>query len=204
MFGLVYSLFVSIGAAIHKTNQRKENEENKIKFRNPDGLTYVDIKGQSRLIHNDELVFYVHENGDYVLKNIHGYIYKNFSQEIREKELRERILLAKKNNETTYAIDSNNHDREWICKGRRFKDFKTGEIYIIRYINYKYYYMRISDAMLIRKTDWQIAYEEKNKGKIFMFDDVNIEEFNKTQKTITDKYMLYREHEYNSSCNTYK
>lgn len=204
MFGFIYSLFMTVGIVMNKNSKHKENEENKIKYRNPDGLTYVDINGQSRLIVNDELVFYVWQNGDYVLKNIHGHIYKNFSQEKRIKQIKENEQIALRNNESTYCIDENIHDKNWTKKGKRFKDFKTGDVYIIRYINYKYYYMRLSDAMLIRKTDWQIAYDEKRKDDKFWFKDIDIEAFNKKQKTITDEYALYREWEYNSSCNVYK
>lgn len=205
MFGLIYSLVVSAGCVLHKINENRENEENKIKFRHPNGLTYVDTKGRSRLISNNEVVFYTHDrNGDYVLENMSGHVYKNFSKEKRDKELSERIIVASQNNETTYAIDENKHEHDWFCKARRFKDFKTGDVYIIRRINYKYYYMNIANGMVVRKTDWQIKYDEANKNNRFAFKDINIEEFNEKQKTISDKYMLYREFEYNDCCNIYK
>lgn len=206
MFGLIYSLFVSVGCVIHKANQCKENEENKIKYRHPDGLTYVDIKGQSRLLTNNELVFYMTEpNGDYVLKNMSGHIYKNFSAEKRSKELQERFNQALKNNESTYCIDKNKHEKDWTRKGRRFKDFETGDIYIIRWINYKYYYMKLDNGMLVRKTDYQIAYDEKCETKgLWNFKDLDIVAFNEKQKTVTDQYSLYREWEYNYYCNIYK
>ena len=65
--------------------------------------------------------------------------------------------------------------------------------------------MRLDNGMLVRKTDYQIAYDEKCKTKgLWNFKDVDIESFNEKQKTVTDQYSLYREWEYNYSCNIYK
>lgn len=205
MFGLIYSLFVSIGLIGHTAKEIQENEENKVKYRHPDGLTYVDTKGRSRLVSNNEIVVYGMKNGDYVLEKINGTVIKNYSKEQRESQIESNRQKAIINNETTYCIDENTHEKEWIKKGKRFKDLKTGDIYIIRCINYKYYYMRLNDGMLVRKTDYQIAYDERYEQKGYWnFKDVDIVSFNQKQKNVTDQYALYREWEYNSSCNVYK
>lgn len=204
IFGLIYTLIVSIGALFHQINETNKNKENKTKYIHPNGLTYIDHKGYSRLVSNDELVFYNNKNGDYVLENANGYVYKNFSEEKRIKKLEENTRTARENNETTYCIDDNEHKHDWFCKGKRFKDFETGKIYIIRCINYKYYYMDIDTGMVIRKTDWQIKEDERKKGDKFHFKDIDIEEFNKKQETIENKRMLYREFDYNCNCNLYK
>lgn len=142
MFGFIYTLITSIGAVLHVSNEYKENEENKKKYEHPDGLTYVDIKGRSRLLSNDELVFYIHDkNGDYVLENVSGHVYKNFSKEKKEKEKTKRYIDAAEKHETTYCIDDDKHEKDFYCKGKRFKDFKTGDIYVIRYINYTYWFL---------------------------------------------------------------
>ena len=192
MFGVLYTIFVSIGLFFHKLKESAENTENKTKFKNPDGLTYIDTRGSSRLLSNDEMVFYMHDkNGDYVLKNASGHVYKNFSEEKRNKFVEESLQRAKINNETTYCIDDDDHDSTREIKGRRFKDFKTGAIYVIRRINYKYYYMDISTGMIVRKTDYQIREDEKEK-KLGFEDDPSksieytrggsIDAFNEKQK----------------------
>ena len=62
-----------------------------------------------------------------------------------------------------------------------------------------------NDGMLVRKTDYQIAYDERYEQKGYWnFKDVDIVSFNQKQKNVTDQYALYREWEYNSSCNVYK
>lgn len=206
IFGLIYTLFVSVGVFFHKLNEKNENKKNKINFRSADGLTYIDSKCRSRLLSNDKQVLYTYDkNGDYILKDMSGHVYKNFSQEKRERELNERIYEAKNKNETTYCIDDNDHRNDWECKGKRFKDFKTGDIYIIRYINYKYYYMNISNGLLVRETDWQIKQNRLNKDRVkYLNDNLDIIIFNEKQKTITNKCLLYRNYDYNYWCDRYK
>ena len=207
MFGLIYTIIASIGIYFNSIKNNIENEKNKIKYRHKDGLTYTDIKGHSRLLSNNKLVFYTYDkNGDYILKDIDGHIYRNFSKEQREKEFNERKEEAIKNGATTYCIDDDPHRNDWTCKGKRFRDFKTGDIYIIRSLNCKYYYMDISTGLIVRKTDWQRKRDEEYLRKnIKTFNkEIDINEFNKKQMTIQDKGMLYRNFDYNSSCDYYK
>lgn len=203
---MIYTIFVSIGAFFHSIKENKENEKGKSLYRHPDGLTYTDTKGRSRLLTNNEIVFYTHnKNGDYILVDVSGHVYKKFSEDERVQKINERKEIAIKNNETTYCIDDNNHRNDWICQGKRFKDFTTGDIYIIRYINYKYYYMNASNGMLVRKTDWQIKHDDLNKDKnTYLNNDLNIEEFNEKQKNIQEKRMLFRNFDYNYFCDIYK
>lgn len=73
MFGLIYTMVMSVGSLFHTMRNNMENEENKTRFRQPDGLTYLDIKGQTRFLSNNALAFYTYAtNGDYILKDIHG------------------------------------------------------------------------------------------------------------------------------------
>lgn len=207
IFGLIYTVVASIGVFFHSINENKENEKNKIRYKHPNKLTYIDTKGRSRLLSNDELVFYVYDkNGDYILENAAGYVYRNFSKEERIRKLNELKDSALKNKESTYCIDDNNHKKDWICKGKRFKDFKTGDVYVVRWINYKYYYMNISNGLLVRKTDWQIKQDKLkiNDETYGLNKDVDIREFNKKQINIQNKSLLYRNFEYNSSCDRYK
>lgn len=207
IFGLIYTIIVSIGALFHIINENLENEENKEIYKHKDGMTYIDTRGRSRLLSNNELVFYTYDkNGDYVLEDISGNIYKNFSKEERENELNKRIKKALDNSETTYCVDDDNHRKDWVCKGKRFKDFQSGDVYVIRYIKHKYYYMDISNGMIVRKTDWQIRKDEDTDKNIktYLDDYLDIELFNQKQKEIQNQQMLFRDFEYNISCDYYK
>ncbi len=207
IFGLIYTIIVSIGALFHIINENLENEENKEIYKHKDGMTYIDTRGRSRLLSNNELVFYTYDkNGDYVLEDISGNIYKNFSKEERENELNKRIKKALDNSETTYCVDDDHHRKDWVCKGKRFKDFQSGDVYVIRYIKHKYYYMDISNGMIVRKTDWQIRKDEDTDKNIktYLDDYLDIELFNQKQKEIQNQQMLFRDFEYNISCDYYK
>lgn len=201
MLGITYAIIVSIGSFFYTVKNNNENEKNKEKYRHPNGMTYIDIKGRSKLISNNELVFYTHDkNGDYILEDASGNVYRNFSKEERKQRLNERKKNSQNNNETTYCIDDDKHQNDWICKGKRFKDFQTGDIYVVRCINYKYYYMNISNGMVVRKTDWQIKQEDK---KTYL-KDLDIDSFNRNQGRITNKQLLYRNFDYNYFCDRYK
>ena len=213
MLGLLYTAIVSIGALAYKANRSKENKENKIKFRHPDGLTYVDITGRSRLLSTDEIVFYTYDNnGDYVLKNISGHVYRNFSEEKRIDKQKQKKEEALERCDTTYCIDDNDHRKDWNCKGKRFKDFKTGDVYVIRCINYTYWYLNIETGMIVRKTDWQLKHdEEMKKSPVYKDSDlyekiyhVDVDALNEKRKGTQDKWEFYLDYKYNLNCNMYK
>lgn len=206
MVGFIYFAVIGVGLFIHFMNENKENEENKKHYRHPDGLTYIDNKGRSRLLSNDKLVFYTHDkNGDYILEDVSGHVYRNFSEEKREKWMNDEKKRAIEGKESTYCLDDNNHRKDWTCRGKRFVDFKTGNIYVIRYIKYKYYYMDISTGLLVRKTDWQIKQDELQQGRrLYLDNNLDVEAFNARQRLVQDRHMLFRDFEYNSSCDYYK
>ena len=78
--------------------ETKENKECKNIYKHKDGLTYTDSKGSTRLISNDELVFYTHDkNGDYILENMSGYVYRNFSEEKRNMKIMNEKCLKNQN-----------------------------------------------------------------------------------------------------------
>lgn len=207
IFGLIYTLVVSVGAFIHTINRNRENEENKTLYKRPDGLTYLDVKGQTRFLSNDEPAFYFYRNGDYILEDMSGRIHRNFSEEQRIEKRNKRKQEALSKNESTYCVDDNDHRHDWYCRGKRFKDFETGDVYVIRLIKFKYYYMNVANGMVVRETDYQKQLDErkrKNNIKPYLFEGIDIEEFNENQKTVQDKNMLYRDFEYSIDCDMWK
>lgn len=203
MFGF---LFLLICIVMYFLKESIENAECKKKYANSDGLTYIDSKGRSRLVSNNKLVFYTHDkNGDYILEDIGGYVYKNFSEEERQEQKNINVDTAIKNGKSTYCEDENEHKKDWYCKGRRFIDLKTGERYVIRCIQGKYYYMDISTGLLVRKTDKQLE-EERDRSEEWAYNckEIDMDKFNEKQKEINDKTMLYRDYDYNFRCDSYQ
>lgn len=206
MFGIIYSLLLSAGVVKNKIEEKIENDKCKVMYENSDGLTYTDSKGHSRLMSNNEMVFYgLDKNGDYVLENLSGNIIKNYSLEKRNNKLNKEKQLAIETTASTYCIDNDNHKNDWICQGKRFKDIKTGDIYVIRCIKHKYYYMDIKNGFLVRKTDWQIQKDKTEITHRLLNYDVDINEFNKNQKAISNKpHLLFRNFDYNTTYDYYK
>ena len=203
MWGLFYSTFISIGVIINKFKKEKENKDCKILYRNIDNLTYTDREGKTRLLSDDSLVFYVlKKKGEYILEDATGKTIYNFSNSKREKKIKKNKEEAVLNKKSTYCIDDNSHKYDWIKKGKRFKDLETGNIYIIRYINHKFYFMDINTGFLIRETDWQKQSDYKKKNNQNNY-GVNIKQFNNKQKEIKNLTLLFREFDYNSSCDYY-
>lgn len=205
MFGLLYTLFVTLGYVKKEFTESIENSKYKKIYKNTDGLTYTDTKGRSRLLSTNEIVFYTHSpNGEYILENISGEIIKNFTLEERQQKQKNSKEAAIYNQSSTYCIDENDHHNDWVCKGKRFKDFKTGNIYVIRNIQGKYYYMDINNGFLVRKTDWQLQKEQEGMIHINTR-DIDIESFNNKQKTIKkNSGFLYRNFDYCTSFDYYK
>lgn len=122
-------------------------------------------------------------NGDRVLYDIDSkVVVRNYSAEQRAEN--SYINEAKKKEaenegKTVYLVDRDGHEnfyiydpqsRRSVCDvyGMRYKDFKTGQIYVIRCVNdkksygpYVYYYMNVSTGMFVRKTDGQIEIDKK-------------------------------------------
>lgn len=197
MLGLIYTIFASFGIILNNIKENNINNECKSKYKNKNNLTYIDSKGKTRLLSNDELVFYTKDNnGNFILENEKGDVYHNFSQEDQIDILNKNIYVSKKCHFTTYPTNENCYYIEILCKGQRYIDFNTGEVYVIRYLQGKYYYMNVANGFLVRETDWQLANDislEKEKN-------INIEEFNNQQKNRTNKRLLYRNSCYNTLC----
>lgn len=66
--------------------------------------------------------------------------------------------------------------------------------------------MNVSNGMIVRKTDYQIKQDrdEELRNERIRLEDINIEEFNEKQKLVQEKNMLYRDLEYNYSCDMSK
>jgi len=201
MFGLIYTALTTLGIITNEIKESLDNKECKEKYKNIDGLTYTDSKGHSRMLSNNKMVFYTHNsNGDYILEDLSGNVIKNFSLEKRMQKQAELKQIALNEKASTYCIDENSHRNDWICQGKRFKDIKTGEIYVIRCIDYKYYYMNINNGFIVRKTDWQIAKEQKGEICKYLNKDLDIDSFNEKQKLVKDRSKLFRNFQYDSSC----
>lgn len=183
MFGLIYSLAVGLGLAGHTIKENIENDYRRVNNVSPDGITYTDAKGRSRIVENNEIAIYgTIKGGDFCILDAKGRIYKNFTQEKKDKIRDKYYKKAIENNLSTYCLGDDEHRFEDRA-GKRFKDMKTGRIYLIRCVNFKYYYVDFETGEIVRKTDYQ---QKKDDAKInkrdATFFDINIDEWNERCK----------------------
>lgn len=192
MFGILYSVIMSIGGLGHNIAKNIEASERKDKAKNSYDHTYYDKKGKRILIDNNKWVCSAIRNGDRVLEDVKTrQVYRNFSEEQRERSEIERKQEAIKNNKTVYLYQYNKdvpHSDLW--KGDRYKDIKTGEIYVIRKRHVDLYhgigevllYLNISTGKFVRKADEQIERDKKWINKLKNIDNDAIDYVNTMYK----------------------
>lgn len=210
MFGLFYSIAVGLGLAVDSGAKAIISHQDREKARQEGKLTYYDENNKLRLVKTNERVADTTlRNGDHVLKYDgcnHGRIIRNYTQEKYEYELEKNRREAIREGKSTYCItitgipkadhteplykDDNGYVKNpKEIMGFRFKDFKTGDVYVIRKIKGRYYFMDITNGHLVRETDYQkkqtseyTEYDKKN------YPGVNITEFNLKKERYKNDY----------------
>lgn len=182
MFGLFYTIAVGLGFAVEKGAEAIISQKEREEARQKGKLTYRDDNNKLRLVETNERVADTTlMNGDHVLKYDgcnRGRIIRNYTQEKYEYELERNRREAIRKGKSTYCITvlgvpKANHTRSRLIDdngnyidntnrlGYRFKDFKTGDVYVIRKIRDRYYFMDVNTGYLVRETDYQ---KEKTRG----------------------------------------
>lgn len=206
MFAIFYgllSLFGYTGSKIQNgiTNIRKENETTGEYYGKK---MWIDSKGRWRDSATGECLTIGTIHGDpsghlYILDS-HRKPVKDITQDAineREKENREKCI---EKNHMAYqiGIKDDYHVRD-KCKGLRYKNVKTGEIYVVRKWKYEEFYMNIQNGMFVSVSDDNIqvtrnAIDISNKDKEMLWNkfikDTNkiIEEQNERQRNFIEKY----------------
>lgn len=199
MFGLFYYIAVGLGLSLEKASDYKFSQEDRERARKKGQETYLDNRGRRRLVSTNERV---HEttlsNGDRVLKYYNKKdIIHNYSDEKYKKGMEKNKREALQKGKSTYCITVcgvpradhtevfYRNDNGYVrnpeeIRGYRFKDFKTGNIYVIRKVKGRYYFMDITNGHLVRETDYQKEETAKyDKYDLNIHPGVNITEFNK-------------------------
>lgn len=203
LFALFYTTFVlgvkgykGIKDSIEDNSRRGEAEKGGKEV-------YIGTDGVGRNVKDGRKTMYCHQylNGynnkpDYVLKYVGtNEIIRNFSQEDREKTERESLQEANINGYTVHRIEEkfNDHFHD-ECRGVRYKDIKTGAVYVLRRVNGKNFYMDINTGLLVRPTDKQLAFEKQLEldGRFDLKHDLEeiLEKFNSAQILYTPIYGL--------------
>jgi hypothetical protein len=187
MFGLILAMLKGACRFASAINDSVEDKKSREDFTSEDGIYYMDHRGELRLSTNGRRVAKTTTfEGDEVLTDlVTSEIYVNYTQEKAEKEQRESIEAQKKYGGTTICLGLERNYAHYIGKGNppkgaRFKDVKTGAIYVIRQIDGMYtHYVDVNTGKVVRLTDCSKQFWHEGNREIYWGGFMTIEEFNK-------------------------
>lgn len=177
---------------------------------------YIDKKGIVRYIKNDKPVIRttIKINGEdhFVMKYAGKYegnnvIIRDYTLEKNAETKQRSYDLAIECGMSVYAIDNNDHSHKTNeIPGRRFKDIKTGKLYVERQYGTIYFYVDINTGEVIRPSDYSILimkwYKKYNKyqyehHKTIKEIDAIIEKRNKNPRDnfICQSLLIYKGHD---------
>lgn len=147
MWGLLYPLIVGGAKVIKGIQDTIENEEFKQKYRHDDAGTYYDNKMRLHDQKTGHIVRYEKDlkTGDVYVKDCeNGQRLRNLTQnavEAHYQEERQKFLEGK--TARTYVQYGKDEHRNDKCRGVRYKDLKTGKLYVVREIeSYSSFYKK--------------------------------------------------------------
>lgn len=218
MFGLFYTIVAGLGFAVEKGAEAIISQQKREEARQKGKLTYYDDNNKLRLVETNERVANTTlTNGDHVLRYDgcnRGRIIRNYTQEKYEYELERNRRWAIKEGKSTYCItvtevpkanhrsgllrtDDGFKDIPEEVRGNWYKDFKTGDVYVIRKVRGRYYFMDVNTGYLVRETDYQKEENIKyNKNDIKRNPGIDIKEYNEKKDRYKADYYKDQENYY--------
>lgn len=139
MWGLFYAMLIGGARAVKGVQDMIENEEFKQKYRHDDAGTYYDNKMNLHDQKTGHIVRYEKDlkTGDVYVKDCEtGKRLRNLTQnavEAHYQEERQKFLEGK--TARTYVKYGDDEHRNDKCKGVRYKDLRTGKLYVMRTID---------------------------------------------------------------------
>lgn len=210
MFGLMFMFFAGIILMIEAVKKGLETDRRRDEARRFHDDSYFDAEGKERLTENnhygglsnkyywrgeelkklnDELNYI--EEGDQILRDfVTGKELKNYSRERRIENLNKFLKNPGEKSVLAYPpYEHKPHDSfNDICKGYRYIDIQTHDLYVIRRGKYGEYFMRIKDGRFIRAIDRQFVGRWK-KVVTTEIQANEIEQLNREQEQIKRTYV---------------
>lgn len=185
MFGLLYTLFVGGARAVKGIQDTIENEEFKQKYRDDESGIYYDNKMRKHDQRTGRIVVYEKDlkTGDVWVKDaLSCERLRNVTQNSVEQHYEEeRRKYLNGTTARTYVQYGNDAHRKDKCRGKRYKDLKTGKLYVVREIEVPYnkidrnkYWigdkirclMDLQTYQYVRPTDRELAHHAGKSEKI--------------------------------------
>lgn len=173
LFGLFYSAVVlgaygasGVKSCVENSNRRQQAAAKGEEF-------YLDDKCCLRLVSNDLKVMKSTlwddcpqgQKGDRILRSVDdSRIIRNYTKEERDEREEVRRNRAIRKGRTAYRLGLAKDDYvNTNMPGCRYKDLKTGAIYVVRMIDRVNFYMDIKTGEFVRETDGEIIRNKQGK-----------------------------------------
>lgn len=154
MFGALFLLFIFFAALITLIRNVRDDIEGRRDFKNSFTNTYIAYDGCYRDLDTGKYRSFSRRNGDIYMRG-DGIQERNISQEKRNAEY-QYYKDHPSPNRTTCFYENEPKQNEYnpmVKRGGRYKDLKTGEIYVIREDKTHVFYVDLNDKV-IRYTDF--------------------------------------------------
>ena len=167
MFGIFYGIFSILAVSSYKIKRGIEASNDRHRARERGLDTYTNRHGKTTYVKNGRWVCTSKVNGHTVLKDVMtDEVYRDYTAENELYRRSAARIKALQTDKTVYVyMQSKDVPKYNPWKGTRYKDLKTGDIYVKRreligFDDYCDFYVNISTGMYVRKTD-----EQKEKDK---------------------------------------
>lgn len=198
MLGIFFAATALIASGFNSLGNWLDDENTRLKAKNAGRKYYYDKRSCMREVDtNKPVYFYTNMDGDYVQTDPRtGTVVRNITQEKNAKREAELKQIALDKGYETYQIGGKFEDHSLDkCKGFRYKDIKTGDIYVIRSIRKSYYYLRVKDGQFIRELERNPSssyfHSRNNDIDDYNFAENYIKEINKKNMEYFTKNKLH-------------
>lgn len=181
LFGLFYTIFGVGCKGINDIRNIMEDNDNKTRYRNSETNTYYDHNMNKRDLSNNHIMVTEKDcNGDVWLKDAQTgrYTQNITANRVEKKYQEEKAKVLRGESDRTHIKYGDNEHRKDEFPGIRYKDFKTGELYVERSMIFteEYYKMlHLWSSYGICQQSFSVLFDPKTK-KIVRLTDGTVEQ----------------------------
>lgn len=180
LFGLFYTIFGVGCKGINDIRNAMEDNDRKIRYRNSETNTYYDHDMNKRDLSNNHIMVTEKDcNGDVWLKDTQtGRYTQNITAgRVEQKYQEEKAKALRGESDRTHFKYGDNEHRKDEFPGIRYKDFKTGKLYVERYMIFTeehYKMLHLWSGYGVSQQSFSVLFDPETK-KIVRLTDCTIE-----------------------------
>ena len=180
LFGLFYTIFGVGCKGINDIRNAMEDNDRKIRYRNSETNTYYDHDMNKRDLSNNHIMVTEKDcNGDVWLKDTQtGRYTQNITAgRVEQKYQEEKAKALRGESDRTHFKYGDNEHRKDEFPGIRYKDFKTGKLYVERYMIFTeehYKMLHLWSGYGVSQQFFSVLFDPETK-KIVRLTDCTIE-----------------------------